>query len=158
MAEPVQPPVALPKRGDRDPAAAPLDPADFPGWTAKEIHTALNEPARSHRTVEALHRLGMALAAAEGTGPDDDPWLRRHRDESRAEGKNEGEAKGRLQARTASAIALLAERGISVTPAQQASLADLRDLGEAELMRAALRCASAADFRRRLERGDTDKR
>ncbi len=138
----------------------------FPGWTAKEIHTALNEPARSHGTVEALHRVGMALAAAEGTGPDDDPWLRRHRDESRAKGRAEGEAKGRTegeavgrtQARTASAIALLAERGISVTSAQRASLADLHDLGEAELMRAALRCASAADFLRRLERGDTDKR
>lgn len=103
----------------------------FPGWTAEEIHTALNERARSHGTVEALHRVGTALGSAEGAGPDDDPWLRRHRDRSRADGRIEG--------RAANVVAVLEERGIAVTQALRATLSRTGDLGEAELMRAALR-------------------
>lgn len=126
----------------------------FPGWTAEEIHAALNEPARSHGTVEALHRVGMALAAADGGGPDADPWLRRHRDDSRAEGRIEG----RIEGRAASASAVLAERGVVVSPTLHAALsAAAADLSEAELMRAALRCSTAADFLRLLEQGGTRK-
>lgn len=122
----------------------------FPGWTAEEIHTALNERARSHGTVEALHRVGTALGSAEGTGPDDDPWLRRHRDRSRADGRTEG--------RAASVIAVLEERGIAVTPALRAALSDMSGVGEAEIMRAALRCASPTDFLRLLDRGGPGSR
>ena len=130
----------------------------FPAWKAEEIHAALNEPARSHGTVEALHRVGMALAAVAGAGPDADPWLRRHRDEGRDEGRAEGRIEGRAQARAASAIAVLEERGIAVTPELSAALSATRDLDEVELMRAALRCASATDFLRLMERRRKRKR
>ena len=51
----------------------------FPGWTAEEIHAALNEPALSARTSAALERVGRALGEREGTGPDHDPLLRAQR-------------------------------------------------------------------------------
>ena len=43
----------------------------LPGWTAEEIHRALNEPELSETTAAVLKRVGRALGAAEGTGPDD---------------------------------------------------------------------------------------
>ena len=64
----------------------------FAGWTAEEIHAALNEPTVSEDTVRILKRVGRTLGAREGTGPDDMPWLRVHREEGRAEGKAEGRA------------------------------------------------------------------
>ena len=63
----------------------------FPGWSAAEIHAALGEPAMSVETSRVLRRVGRALGAREGTGPDDTPWLRMEREESRAEGRAEGE-------------------------------------------------------------------
>ena len=62
----------------------------FPGWTAEEIHTALNEEWLSMETGEVLRRVARALGEREGTGPDDTPWLRMERRESRAEGQAEG--------------------------------------------------------------------
>ena len=69
----------------------------FPGWTAEEIHRALNEHSTSGSTAAALHRVGAALGATEGTGPDDDSWSRRHRDEGRNEGRVQGLEQGRVQ-------------------------------------------------------------
>ena len=51
----------------------------FPGWTAVEIHVALNEPMLSKRTVAVLERVGTVLGERGGTGPDDDPLLRSQR-------------------------------------------------------------------------------
>ena len=48
----------------------------FPGWTADEIHAALDAAVPSAETLEVLERVGLALGAREGTGPDDDPLLR----------------------------------------------------------------------------------
>ena len=59
----------------------------FPGWTAAEIHTALNEEALSVETSRVLRRVGRTLGTREGTSPDDTPWLRMERQESRAEGE-----------------------------------------------------------------------
>ena len=59
----------------------------FPGWSAAEVHTALNEEALSVETSRALRRVGRALGTRAGTGPDDTPWLRMERQESRAEGE-----------------------------------------------------------------------
>ena len=59
----------------------------FPGWTAAEVHAALSEEALSEETSRVLHRVGRVLGAREGTGPDDTPWLRMARQESRAEGE-----------------------------------------------------------------------
>ena len=56
----------------------------FPGWTAAEIHAAMNEPLPSTATTHVLERVGRALGARDGTGPDDTPWLRRQREEGSA--------------------------------------------------------------------------
>ncbi len=64
----------------------------FPGWTANEIHMALNEPIRSPITSRVLDRVGRALGARGGTEPDDTLWLRAHREQARARGRSEGRA------------------------------------------------------------------
>ena len=69
----------------------------FRGWTAAEIHAALNEEGPwTERMCETLDRVGRGLGATEGTGPDDLSWLRRHRAEGRAEG--EARANARVKA------------------------------------------------------------
>ncbi len=55
----------------------------FPGWTAGEIHAALDEPVPSAGTIAVLERVGAVLGAREGTGPDDDPLLRSQRRQAR---------------------------------------------------------------------------
>ena len=114
----------------------------FPGWTAEEIHTALNEPALTAATGEVLARVGRTLGAREGTGPDDLPWLRTQRREVRAEARAE----------TMNAVAgrILASRGM---PGFESPL-DARELGKVtdeELVDALLECESEPDFRTRLQ-------
>ncbi len=108
----------------------------FPGWKAEEIHRALNEHAMSDVTREALHRAGAALAlgAAEGTGPDDDRWLRHYR----AEGRTEGRAESRLQA----VLAILKENGVSPSSTLADRLATFPALPTEAMVRAALRSSS----------------
>ena len=113
----------------------------FPGWTAEEIHAALNEPALSAATGDVLARVGRALGAREGTGPDDMPWLRAQRREGRAEARAE----------TMNAVAgrILASRGM---PGFESPLG-ARELGRVsddEIVDALLQCESEADFRDRL--------
>ena len=62
------------------------------GWTAEEIHRALNERLRwSSETIAALLRVARALTARLGTaGPEGTPRLRMHREEGRKEGREEG--------------------------------------------------------------------
>ncbi len=55
----------------------------FPGWTAGEIHAALDEPVPSAATIAVLERVGAVLGAREGTGPDDDPLMRSQRQQAR---------------------------------------------------------------------------
>ena len=112
----------------------------FPGWTAAEIHRALNEHTPSTETYAVLDRVGRALGVLEGTGPDDDPWLRGHRDEARAEALVDAVA------------ALLEARGFTVTEELAVRLAGLGGRTPAELMRAARECASAEDVLERLRR------
>ena len=68
----------------------------FAGWTAAEIHAALNERTGwSAATTAALVRVGQALTAQLGTaGPEGTPRLWRHRAEGRAEGRQQGHAEG----------------------------------------------------------------
>ena len=111
------------------------------GWTAGEIHRALNEPELSDETAAVLRRVGRALGVAEGTGPDDDPFLRSERRESRAH--------GRAEARRADALKVLTSRGIAVPASLSERLADLEDVSE-RLVDAALECRDQDDFLRRL--------
>ena len=92
--------------------AAPESGA-FPGWRASEIHAALNELHESALTSSALTRVGRALAARDGTRPDDTPWLRIQREEGRAEGRAKGRAEGREQGIETAMDAILAGRGFA---------------------------------------------
>ena len=71
----------------------------FPGWTAEEIHEALNETTPSARTCAVVERVGTRLGAREGTGPEDDPLLRSQRRQGRADGFRQGRAEGIRQGR-----------------------------------------------------------
>ncbi len=72
----------------------------FPGWTASEIHRAMNEPTLSTETMAILERVGRALRDRDGADMGDAPFLRRLRAESHAAGRAEGRAEGRDGQRT----------------------------------------------------------
>ena len=110
--------------------------AAFPGWTADEIHVSLNETALSERTFAALHRVGAALGARDGTGPDDDPMLRWHRRQGRAEIVRE----------------ILRTRGIALSDTTLARLLERGAVSDEAVVRAALACDDDADFAARLRR------
>jgi len=78
-------------------------PADesraFSTWRAEEIHRALNERVSSKETLEVLERVGRALGALGGTGPEDDPILGKQRTEGHAQGLAEGRAQGHAEGR-----------------------------------------------------------
>ena len=117
----------------------------FPGWTAAEIHAALNEETLSARTNAVLERVGAVLGEREGTGPDDDLLLGAHRRRSRAE----GHAEGRTEGRAAMARALLAARGIEVS-AGFPGVPGFAELPDLAIVEAASACVSEADFLTRL--------
>ena len=117
----------------------------FPGWTAVEIHAALNEETLSAPTSAVLERVGTALGEREGTGPDDDPLLGAQRRRSHAEGR----AEGRTEGRAALARALLAARGIEVS-AGFPGVPGFAELPDHVVAAAASACVSEADFRQRL--------
>ena len=111
------------------------------GWTAVEIHTALNEPAPSAATDRVVDRVARVLADRDGTGPDDTPWLRRARDA--------GDAAGFDRGRRGLLAALLASRGI-VDADRALDALDLRGLSDRALLEAARNCRDAADLGARL--------
>ena len=129
----------------------------LPGWTAAEIHTAMNEPLPSTATTAVLERVGRVLGARDGTGPDDTPWLRRHREEGRAQGREEGRAQGRIEGSAEGRARLLhvairktlASRGIS-TADVTLDARDLTGLTDEDVMDALLQCRDAADLDVRL--------
>ena len=108
----------------------------LPGWTAAEIHAALNEPVLSESTRAVLERVGRALGRAGGTGPDDDLWLGAQRREARTEGHAE------------IVVSILRSRGLAVSERLVARIA-----GEdpAVLAAEALACRDEADLLARLE-------
>ena len=116
----------------------------LPGWTAAEIHAALNEASLTEATRASLDRVGRALGAAAGTGPDDDPWLGAQRREARVEGRAEGRVEGRAEV----VRSILRSRGLAVSERLAARIA-----GEdpAVLAAEALACRDEADLLARLE-------
>ena len=112
----------------------------FPGWTAAEIHAALNETDLSERTFAVLHRVGTALGERDGTGPDDDPMLRWHRHQSRAASRLEMVRE------------ILRARGITVSDQGLADVREIHVTSDDAVVRAALACNDEADFRARLRR------
>ena len=132
--------IHLREAGDFRPA--PVSRA-FPGWTADEIHRALNEPELSEETTAALRRVGRSLGATEGTGPDDDPFLREERRESHAAGRSQG----RTEAQRANALKVLEVRGVPVSASLAEQLAQMEGAGE-RLVDAALACRDEEEFLR----------
>ena len=133
----------------------------FPGWRAEEIHVALNERVSSEATCAVLERVGLALGAREGTGPDDNPLLRSQRRqgyeqgrsrgqvEGRAEGRSEGRAEGRVEARLGMVRQMLRSRGVEVSDGFPAGV--LSECSEDTIVAAALACESESDFLARLQ-------
>ena len=129
----------------------------FAGWTAAEIHRALNEEVRSPETVAALRRVGRRLGRAMGTGPDDDLFLAAEREESREQGRQEGREEGRqlgrLDATRLMVRQTLAARAIPVSEEIDAWLAGLSaDTDTASLVEAAVECRDAEDFLCRVQK------
>ena len=124
----------------------------FPGWTAAEIHAALNETELSERTFAVLHRVGAALGAREGTGPDDDPMLGWHRRQRWAEGRAEGVAQGRATTRLEMVREILRARGIAVSDQGLAVVSEIDVTSDDAVVSAALACNDEADFVARLRR------
>ena len=122
----------------------------FPGWKAEEIHRALTEAPMSEAAWRALERVALSMGAREGTTPEDDPLMRSHSAQVRAEGRAEGHREGVARGHMNAVVQVLEARGIAVT----LDAAEDRDLvagvpGDA-LMAAALACTDAADFRGRI--------
>ena len=107
----------------------------FPTWTARQIHAALNESDLGPRTLGDLTRVGRRLGEHEGTTPDDDPQMSRHRRQARAEGLERGRAQGLEQgraegiARERAVLVRLAARKFGAQTAERmaAFLANLED-------------------------------
>ena len=119
----------------------------FPGWTAEEIHEAMNETVASARTHAILERTGAALGAREGTGPDDDPLLRSQR--------RQGFERGRMEGRAKLVRQMLLSRGVEVSAEFPGDVPRFPESSQAVVVTAALECDSEADFRARLrQRGD----
>ena len=116
----------------------------FPGWTAQEIHRALNEPERSDATTAALRRIGLALGAAAGTGPEDDPLLNAVSRESHARGR----AVGCAETQSAAVLQVFQARGLPVSAGLARRLAELEGVPTAALVQAALDCRDESDFLR----------
>ena len=118
----------------------------FPGWRAEDVHEAMNEIVPSTKTCATVERLGRRLGAREGTGPDDNPFLRSLRGESREEGHARGLAEGRAKM----VRQMLLSRGIEVSARFPSDAPGFAESSEDEAVAAALACGSEADFRLRL--------
>ena len=123
----------------------------FPGWTAAEIHEALNEAEPSARTSAVLERVGGVLGAREGTGPDDDPLLRSQRRQGFERGRAEGLVAGVQKARAEMIRQILVSRGIEVSAWFLADAA-FATAPEDVLISAALACEDEAAFRTAISR------
>ncbi len=115
----------------------------FPGWTAAEIHRALNEPVLSAESMSVLERVGRVLRDRDGAGPREIPFLRGTREEGREEGRAEGRAAQRALLRR------LATRRFDARTADRLAelLADVDDLARlAETADWIVDCATAEEL------------
>ena len=139
----------------------------FPTWTAAQIHAALNETRLGPGTLADLTRVGRHLGRQEGTTPDDDPQMGRHRRQAhdaglragRAEGLEQGRAEGLEQGRAESTareravLVRLAARKFDAPTAERmaAFLAGLEDPDRlTEICDLIIECVDADDLLSRL--------
>ena len=123
----------------------------FPGWTADEIHIAMNEPELSEATSEVLTRVGRELGGQEGTGPDDMPWLRIQREQGRASDRAIGRAQGRIALLETLMRRILASQGES-GPVPRLDALDVAGITDEEVVDALLQGGNETEFRVRLQR------
>ena len=121
----------------------------FPGWTAADIHLALNEPERSHGTWAALERTGRALRRRDGLPPLDASHLDHKLAHARAVGRFEGEG----SAKASAVSAVFRNRGFACSPQLFAS-AQLAACSVDDAVAAALVCDSEGEFLAWLGAGD----
>ena len=115
------------------------------GWKATEIHEGLNDlKGLSPRHCEVLAELGRHFGAITRTGPDDHPLMRMMRQESRDEGRAEGQATVVRQ--------LLQHRGIALSPTFPTGIPNFAETPADALMDAAMSCINERDFQARLQR------
>jgi len=100
-----------------------------------------------------LARVGSALGALEGTGPEDDPLLRSQRRWGFDRGRARGLAEGRAQSRAEMARRILESRGVATSAAFADDAAVFAQRTADAIVDAAFACVDEADFRRRLRRG-----
>ena len=122
----------------------------FPGWRSEEIFRALTEAPMSEVAWRALERVARAMGAREGTKPEDDPLMRSHSAQVRAEGHAEGHREGVAQGHMNAVAQVLATRGIAVALDATEERELLGGLPGEAVIAAALACTDAADFRRRV--------
>lgn len=110
----------------------------FPTWTAPAIHAGLNEQTLGPRTLIELTRVGRLLGRAEGTSPDDDPQLGRHRRQAHGLGLRAGRAEGlaRGLTRQRALLGRLASRKFDAATAERVIRA-LAAIDDAERLAAA---------------------
>ena len=113
----------------------------FAGWTAEEIHTAMNEPELSAATSDVLTRVGRTLGGRGGTRPDHMPWLRAQRREASRE--------TRTETLTAVADRILASRGMPGL-ALPLGADELAGATNEEIVDTLLQCKDEPDLRARL--------
>ena len=89
--------------------------------------------------------MGRRLGERDGTGPDDHPFLRSFRDESRSEGLAEG--------RTKTVHEMLRLRGIAVSEAFPVDVPGFAEALDEVVAAATLACDSEEDFRTRVRGG-----
>ena len=124
----------------------------FPGWTAAEIHRALNETRMSEATESDLWRVGRALGDREGTAAEDDRLAlrltRMGRTRAFAEGHTEGMEEGHAKALANTALSILRRSGVE-TSAERIPAA-VRGASADAVVAAALAARDEADFLARL--------
>jgi len=120
----------------------------LPGWTADEIHRALNEPARSANTWAALQRVGRALGQREGTERADAPNHRGGPVEARAAAVRVARAEGKAEATVAAVQQILSQRGIACSPGFLAGPLprSVAAYTPSQLVAAAFACRNEAEF------------
>ena len=111
----------------------------FPGWTAAEIHRAVNESTMSLTTIEVLRRVGRALGEREGTNSVDDPVLGAER------------SAGRLEVLSELLRNLLSEKGVRFSSRLDAKAKALVNAPLDAVMAAASECPDEEDFLRRAD-------
>ena len=123
----------------------------LPGWTADEIHLALNEKQLSDATVAVLERIGATLGTQTGTGPDDDPLQRSLRQQARHEAFAEAHA-SELERRAAMVRSLMLLRDLDVAEDFPLGEPGFATASIEDVAAAASHCKDEADFLARLQR------